>query len=155
MQNLIATYSPIKILLAEDDLDDQFIFSDTIKQLSTSIELTIVNDGQGVLDVMRSNNNFIPHIIFLDVNMPKMNGIECLIQIRRNKILKNTPCIILTTSTAPKDIEETYNHGANLYFEKPIGYTDFVKMFNKLFEVNWADYFPPKRESFFIAKTYQ
>jgi DNA-binding NarL/FixJ family response regulator len=82
--------------------------------------------------------------------MPKMNGIECLKIIKKNKTLENIPCIILTTSSDSKDIEETYSYGANLYLQKPSNFNDFVNMFVKIFEVDWKDHFPPKRELFLL-----
>lgn len=151
MKTLIAKHNPLKVLLAEDDEDDQFIFSDAIKQLQLPIELKITTDGNGVLEIVK-DNNLLPHIIFLDLNMPKMNGIECLKEIKKNKMLENIPCIILSTSTALKDIEETYNYGANLYLEKPYNYEGFISMFNKVLDLDWKNYSPPKRELFYIAR---
>lgn len=152
MKTLLEKYRPINVLLAEDDEDDQYIFSEAIKQLSTEIELLIVNDGLGILNIINTTEHFIPHIIFLDLNMPRMNGLECLKAIRKREIFKNTPCIILSTSTAVEDIDKTYNCKANLYLQKPSDFEDFEKMLNKILEIEWKDYFPPKRELYFITQ---
>ena len=146
---LISQHNPIRIVLVEDDEDDQLVFSDALAELPLNTHLTILKDGFSALDFIYNPASAVPHIIFLDINMPKMNGIECLDKIRKNKKLANTPCLMLTTSTSPLDMEKSYQCGANLYLEKPMGFIKLQKMLAKVLQLNWEEYFPAKREVFF------
>lgn len=148
---LTDNYTPIKVLLAEDDEDDQFFFSDALAELPFPTELTIVSNGQDAVEKLTQADSK-PDIIFLDLNMPKMNGKECLKQIRTNKLYKTTPCIILSTSSAHAEIEETYDAGANLYILKPNEGSNLLKMVNKALKLNWKENFTPKKELYFLSE---
>jgi CheY-like chemotaxis protein len=143
--------TPIKVLLAEDDEDDQFFFSDALAGLPFPTELTIVSNGHDAVEKLSHSANK-PDIIFLDLNMPKMNGKECLKQIRTNKTLTSVPCIILSTSSAHTEIEETYHAGANLYLLKPNENGNLLKMVNKVLKQDWEENFTPKKELYFLSE---
>jgi CheY-like chemotaxis protein len=148
---LTDNYTPIKVLLAEDDEDDQFFFSDALAELPFPTELTIVSNGQDAVEKLTQADSK-PDIIFLDLNMPKMNGKECLKQIRTNKLYKTIPCIILSTSSAHAEIEETYDAGANLYILKPNEGSNLLKMVNKALKLDWEENFTPKKELYFLSE---
>lgn len=147
---LINKHDPIEILLAEDDDDDKLFFSEALSQIPVCTKLTTVNDGVEAINHINNPANTLPHIIFLDLNMPKMKGIDCLEQIRKNNLLKDTPCVIITTSSSPNDISNSYKHGANLYFAKPVGMLALVRMIDKALRLNWKHFFPPFEDSFYI-----
>jgi CheY-like chemotaxis protein len=149
---LLTKGEPIKVLLAEDDHDDQMIFMESIHDILVPIEVRIVADGQKAVDFFSVTDNPVPDVIFLDVNMPVMNGIECLKRIRQNERFQQIPCVILSTSHHKKDVEECYKHGANLYLLKPRDYNVLTKMINMVLSLNWGDYFPPEKELFFITE---
>lgn len=148
---LINKHDPIEILLVEDDADDRLFFAEALSQIPVCTKLTVVNDGVEAINYINNPDTGLPHIIFLDLNMPKMKGIECLEEIRKNELLKDTPCVIITTSTSPNDINDTYKHGANLYFAKPIGMLALVRMIDKALRLNWKHFFPPFEDSFLIT----
>lgn len=148
---LTDNYTPIKVLLAEDDEDDQFFFSDALAGLPFPTELTIVSNGHDAVEKLSHSANK-PDIIFLDLNMPKMNGKECLKHIRTDKTLTSIPCIILSTSSAHAEIEETFYAGANLYMLKPNEGGNLLKMVNKVLKQDWTEDFTPKKERYFLSE---
>jgi CheY-like chemotaxis protein len=117
-------------------------------------ELKAVTDGSQLIDHLLNVQDLgTPDVIFLDINMPVMDGKDCLREIRRQEKFSMIPVIILSTSIRPKDIEETYRDGANRYISKLLFYSDSVKWMKSLFVGDWrqglAD---PSREGFaFIA----
>ena len=150
--SLTESYEPINVLLAEDDADDQFLFSDTISQFPFTTQVTIVENGIDLLEKLQ-DKKFVPDIVFLDLNMPKMDGKECLKFIRNNQRFNDIPCVIFSTSSSPVEIEETFNNGANLYLVKPTEGNNLIKMIHDVLLLNWRKYFPPQRELFFITET--
>jgi CheY-like chemotaxis protein len=128
----------VKILMAEDDEDDQSFFRQALLDAGIASVLTTVPDGEQLLDVLQNlKKPHFPDIIFLDINMPGMDGKSCLREIRRQERFAKIPVIILTTSTRPKDIEETYRDGANRYISKMIFYSDGLKWMGRLFATGW------------------
>ncbi len=117
-----------KILLVDDDVDDQLFFMDAIKELEPTLECGIANNGVEALDHLKKVSP-PPSIIFLDLNMPLMNGFECLAQLKKINRYKEIPVIIFTTSNHPVDMERTIAMGAIMYFTKP---TDFIDLKEKL-----------------------
>ena len=105
-------------LLVDDDEDDKEIFCLALEQANPSIICHTASDGKEALKML-SNKSFLPDYIFLDLNMPKMDGKECLKEIRRQSHLSHVPVIIFTTSGAQKDIEDTKRLGANSFITKP------------------------------------
>ncbi len=148
---LINKHDLIEILLAEDDVDDKLFFTEALSQIPVCTNLTTVSDGVDVIDYLNNPANSLPHIIFLDLNMPKMKGMDCLRKIRKNDLLNDTPCVIITTSTSPKDIKDSYKLGANLYFAKPVGMSALVRMIDKALRLNWKHFFPPFEDSFLVT----
>ncbi len=109
------------IFLADDDADDREFFEEALKEIDIQTTLTTVKDGAELMTVLVDNllDPPPPHVIFLDLNMPRKNGIECLKEIRETPRLKNIPVVIFSTSAYPNAIETTYSLGANCYICKP------------------------------------
>ncbi|MCD6065622.1 MAG: Two-component system-Response regulator, receiver domain [Bacteroidetes bacterium] len=126
-------HSPLHIILADDDADDRYIFSDALKKSGINATLTTFSHCNELIDHLQ-NGLLHPDIIFLDINMPKMSGKECLQKIRTD-LNQQIPVVMYSTSSNPEDIEETYHAGANLYITKPFTYGLQVAMFGKLFEL--------------------
>jgi len=130
----------IRILIAEDDEDDQSFFRQALVDSGIGSELTAVTDGRQLIDLLLNlPETAIPDIIFLDINMPGMDGKCCLREIRRQEKFVMIPVVILSTSTRPKDIEDTYRDGANRYFSKMFFYSDSVKWTRWLFAAGWRE----------------
>lgn len=98
----------INILLAEDDIDDQFFFEKALKQVPIEAKLTILNNGDQLMEYLKVNIKNIPDIIFLDISMPRKTGIECLVEILENELLNKIPIVMLSTSFTK---DETYERG--------------------------------------------
>ena len=130
---------PIKILLADDDPDDRFLFQQALNEAKAVASLATVEDGQKLMKYLAQVDGQNPDIIFLDINMPFKDGKQCLREIRANKELDAVPVVIFSTSSYLSDIEETFAYGANLYISKPAFFYDVVKILQKIFSFNWKE----------------
>lgn len=134
---MIKDKSPINIMLADDDEDDRNFFNDAIKELKINNNLTVFQNGRELMDYLEHPNTILPHILFLDLNMPSKNGNECLKEIRQNSKFKDISIAIYSTSSAEKDIEETFVGGANIYIKKPNDFTNLKKVLKEVVNINW------------------
>jgi CheY-like chemotaxis protein len=112
------------ILLVDDDLDDHWIFREAIDEINKEIKCSTALNGKEALQLMKLSPP--PDIIFLDLNMPVMNGVEFLTTLKTSDKYKSIPVIIFSTSIQPRDIQKTKELGANLYFTKPFEYKKLV-----------------------------
>lgn len=119
----------IHILLAEDDEADRLLFSETLDELEIKPILHTVNNGVELMAYLNKKNAQLPHIVFLDLNMPRKNGLECLKEIRNNDKLKSISIAIYSTSVNENDMDETFRYGANIYISKP----NNINMLRQLF----------------------
>lgn len=115
------------ILLIDDDMDDTLLFRKVVSDINDSIFFLSAQDGKEALDFLQSAKN-LPDIIFLDLNMPKMNGKECLALLKKDPVLREIPVIIYTTSSLPKDKLETIAEGALCFITKPSSIADLKKI---------------------------
>lgn len=129
--------SLINIMLADDDEDDRNFFNDAIKELKINNNLTVFKNGSELMDCLENPDTTLPHILFLDLNMPSKNGNECLREIRLNPKFKDVSIAIYSTSSAEKDIEETFVGGANIYIKKPNDFTNLKKVLKEVVNINW------------------
>ncbi|WP_300570743.1 response regulator [Flavobacterium sp.] len=127
----------IYILLADDDEDDRNFFKDAFDEIKISTNLNMVNDGEELMDYLKQPDIILPHILFLDLNMPRKNGMECLVEIKQLDHLKNMAIAIYSTSSSEKDIEETFVKGANIYIKKPNDFNELIKTLNIATTFNW------------------
>ena len=109
---------PIDILLADDDKDDRFFFGKALKALPLASTLTVVNNGEQLMVYLSEKTIPVPDIIFLDLNMPRKNGIECLLEIKRDVRLRKIPVIIYSTSLRDEVADLLYENGAHYYLHK-------------------------------------
>jgi len=127
----------IHILLADDDEDDRTFFKEAFEEIKLETKVTLVNDGVELMNHLKRNGQKKPHILFLDLNMPRKNGMECLLEIRNSRNLKDIPIAIYSTSSAEEDIEETFVNGANVYIRKPNDFTELKKILEEVITINW------------------
>src|SRR6187401_1514393 len=113
---------PLQIILADDDEDDCRFFKEAIEEVKIKTSISILNDGVELMDYLNNPDVVLPHVVFLDLNMPRKGGLECLKEIRSNKRLKDLSIAIYSTSASEHDIEETFIQGANIYIRKPNDY---------------------------------
>jgi len=128
---------PIHILLADDDEDDRLFFKEAFEEIKIKTSVRIVNDGVELMNHLAQEGNQLPHILFLDLNMPRKTGIECLMEIKRLSHLKDIAIAIYSTSSSEKDIEETFVQGANVYIKKPSDFNSLKKILEQVITVNW------------------
>ncbi|MBA2745492.1 MAG: response regulator [Flavisolibacter sp.] len=123
------------IILADDDRDDHDFFKDALNQVKPTINLTIVENGDELLSLLK---HFIPEFIFLDLDMPCKNGLECLTEIRNNLVLKDIPIVIFSSTSRPANIDTAYEMGADLFFIKPSNYSDLVSSISAILKLDWT-----------------
>ena len=127
----------LHIVLADDDEDDRNFFKEAFDKIRVKTVLEMVNDGQQLMNYLAKNDSSLPDVIFLDLNMPKKSGIECLEEIRGNKKLKDISIAIYSTSSSDDDIEKTFLKGANIYIRKPNDFEELKNVIGKVLSVNW------------------
>ena len=125
------------ILLVEDDQVDVMTVKRALKEIRVINRLDIVNDGEEALTFLKNTENEKPGIILLDLNMPKMNGIEFLKIAKKDKGLKKIPVVVLTTSKGDQDKVDSFNLGVAGYMIKPVDYRKFVEVV-KTIDLYWS-----------------
>lgn len=122
---------PFHILLADDDEGDRLIFKEALEELEIKPIVHTANNGMELMAYLAKENVRLPHLIFLDLNMPRKNGLECLKEIRSNEKLKDISIAIYSTSDNEKDMEETFLNGANIYITKPYDFNMLKQLLYK------------------------
>ncbi len=125
------------ILLADDDDDDRLFFTDAFDELKMRTIVKTFNNGQELMDYLLDEKSKLPHVLFLDINMPLKNGLECLHDIRHHDRLKDLTVAIYSTSSSERDIEETFVQGANIYINKPSNFDQLKSALTEVLSTNW------------------
>jgi CheY-like chemotaxis protein len=115
------------IFLADDDEDDRYAFTLAMNELNESVSLVHAEDGEKLLSLLDASKTE-PHLIVLDINMPKKSGLDCLDGIRAAGRFKATPIVIFSTSIDKKAIEHAKKHGADFYIQKPDNFVQLKKI---------------------------
>jgi CheY-like chemotaxis protein len=123
----------IPILIADDDEEDRSLARDALTEARLANELRFVGDGEELMDYLRCEGRYAapgaaprPGLLLLDIKMPKMDGFECLRQIRADPVLRQIPVVVLTTSRAEEDIYRSYDLGVNSFVSKPVTFDGLV-----------------------------
>lgn len=124
--------NPIDILLVEDNPADVRLTVETLKEEKIYNSLQVVSDGEEALDYLHKRGKYTeatrPDLILLDLNLPKVNGIEVLKDIKNDDKLKAIPVVVLTVSKSEEDILKAYNLHANCYITKPVDLQQFTRV---------------------------
>lgn len=104
------------IFYAEDDEDDREIFADILREINPNFQLVIAKNGKEALDILRRVEKPLPDIIFLDINMPKMDGFQTLVEIKKSKRLRNIKVVMYSTAIDPK--AQSFYKDLNIFFLK-------------------------------------
>lgn len=129
---------PLVILLAEDDEGHASLVRRNLKRSGVVNEIVHVNDGQEALDYVRAVGKYCdrprvaPMLLLLDINMPRVDGIEVLRQIKQDEKHNRIPVIMLTTTDDPREINRAYELGCSVYVTKPVAYEAFVEAVSRL-----------------------
>lgn len=118
----------LNLLLADDDTDDCFFFKEALEELPISAILTTVNDGVQLMQLLSAKETLLPDALFLDLNMPRKSGFECLSEIKIINKLMNVPVIMYSTSLNVEVVDLLYQKGALYYICKPGEYDKLKKV---------------------------
>lgn len=149
----------VLILIAEDDVDDQLLIRDALQESGCRNPIYFVNDGEELLEYLRHQGRYTdsalyprPGLIVLDLNMPRMDGREVLGHIKRDRVLRHIPVVVLSTSTAQEDVRNAYDLGANSFLGKPCRFGELVALISA-FNNYWLDAveLPVNRERYATA----
>ncbi len=141
----------LNILLADDDADDCIFFKDALDELSITASLSTVNSGVELMNFLENPAINLPHILFLDLNMPRKTGFDCLAEIKANEKLQQLPVIIYSTSFNPEVMDLLYNNGAHYYIRKPADFKNLKSVLHKALSISRETiHARPSKEKFVI-----
>jgi len=127
-----------RILFVEDNPGDVRLVQEAFKDSKIENEINVVHDGVQAMDYLWKKGAyaaaFRPDLILLDLNLPKKDGREILMEIKQNEEFKSIPVVILSSSNATADIRSTYDNYANCYIQKPINYDDYMEVIGRIEE---------------------
>ncbi len=130
------TCSMMRLLMAEDDPEDQMLVRKAFAHAHLANELMIVNNGEELMDYLLRRSPYEmahrPDLILLDLNMPRKDGREALREIKADPVLRAIPVVVLTTSSADEDILRSYDLGVNSYVQKPVTFPKLVELVTEL-----------------------
>jgi CheY-like chemotaxis protein len=126
----------ITCFLIDDDVDDQDIFILALEEVDSTIRCHLASDGVEALQKLKEEKNFRPDYIFLDLNIPRMNGRQCLAAIKEVDFLRDIPVVMYSTSSDQKDITETKQLGAADYIVKPNTVSALADILARFFHVS-------------------
>lgn len=128
----------IIIIITEDDDGHAFLITKNLRRAGIGNEIIHFKNGREVLDFLLQRGNGLhredkaSYLMLLDINMPEIDGIEVLRQVKQNKELRKIPTIMVTTTDDPREIEKCYELGCNVYVTKPVDYEKFIDAINRL-----------------------
>jgi CheY-like chemotaxis protein len=142
------------ILYADDDRDDCELLSETLSKINPEIECILANNGLHALNLLNKNDK-LPDFIFLDINMPVMDGKKCLLELKQNSRLKEIPVVMYSTTSNPAEINTLYEYGASLYIQKPNNINQlYLKLNHFLTQVSSDGLQSAHQEKIFINEGY-
>jgi CheY-like chemotaxis protein len=122
------------IILADDERNDHDFFRDALRDIHHSIRLSVVDDGAELLLTLQ---HYLPDMLFLDLDMPIKNGLECLREIRNNPTTEDLPVVVFSSTTRSVNIDTAYAMGADLFFIKPSTFSDLKSALLALLSLDW------------------
>lgn len=125
----------MNILLADDDEDDCVFFKEALEGITISTNLFTVNDGEELMLLLTNDTKIVPYVLFLDINMPKKNGFECLQEIKKNSKLQSLPVIMFSTSLEEGVVNQLYLDGANYFIRKPDNFSEWIRIIKYTLEL--------------------
>jgi CheY-like chemotaxis protein len=144
---------PILVMLVEDNVDHAELVIRTLEEHRIANRVRHFLDGQSALDYLFQRGEFTnqtdnarPHVILLDLRLPRVDGIDVLKAIKEDEHLKTIPVVVLTTSEAEKDVAKAYYNHANSYLVKPVGFDEFKRLMDDLgfYWLSWNTHPDPK-----------
>lgn len=127
------------ILLADDDFDDAEIFEEALLRVKKETELIHCETGQAAFDHLQSNKDRLPDFVFLDINMPVLNGWQTLSKIKNTAEFKNIPVLMYSTSSSSSEKKVAMDLGAQAFISKPTDIADIVRIIENVIVANYSD----------------
>jgi CheY-like chemotaxis protein len=124
------------VVFAEDDEDDQLYFREVFREIDPAIQVVFVRDGNQLLQLLK---NFLPDLLFLDLEMPHKNGLECLVELRKDIAYDHLPVVIFSSTMRPANIQTAYEMGAHLFLHKSSTYSDYSHCLRQILLLDWTD----------------
>jgi CheY-like chemotaxis protein len=115
-----------RILLVDDDLDDAGLFMEALEEIDSTVECYCATDGRDALNKLEVLNE--PNVIFMDINMPIMNGWECLTYLKKQDSFRHIPVILYSTSSHQREVAQAFELGALCFFSKPYDFTELKQI---------------------------
>ena len=140
----------LNILLADDDMDDCGFFKKALAALPLSTNLTVANDGEQLMQLLTHKTNEVPDVLFLDINMPRKNGLECLTEIKQNGKLKDLPVVIFSTSNNESVMRTLFKAGAHIYIHKPGDFKQLKEVINNAIPIASEKVFSTSRVNYVL-----
>jgi CheY-like chemotaxis protein len=137
MSSTAEKHSYKNIFIIDDDTEDQEIFMEAVREVDNTIQCFASTSGEEALRQLEHEVIVLPDLIFLDLNMPKLNGKQILQEIKNKNALKRIPVIMYSTSFAPRDIDEINRLGAVFHLLKPSRFNDLCKALGDILSRNW------------------
>jgi CheY-like chemotaxis protein len=137
MNPLATKFLHKRLFIIDDDVEDQEILMEALREIDNSVECYTSTSGEDALRQMEKQVVVLPDLIFLDMNMPKLNGKQVLKELKDSEITKSIPVIMYSTSFAPRDIEEIDSLGAAFYLVKPSGFDALCKSLSMILAKPW------------------
>ena len=141
---------PKQILLADDDKDDCLLFKDALDELVLDTSLITMHDGEQLMKYLETVSGNLPDVLFLDLNMPRKSGFECLIEIKQHALFQTLPIIICSTSYDEEKVSLLYQQGAHYYICKPAKFEELKNVVYKGITRLEKNQLQALRENFFI-----
>jgi two-component system, chemotaxis family, response regulator Rcp1 len=146
----------IRILLVEDNEGDIILTLKALKKAHVHNEIDVVRDGEQALQFLHKQGPYsqaeTPGLILLDINLPRIDGVEVLSEVKKDERLRLIPVVMLTTSDSEKDIMQSYYHYANCFITKPVNFTKFMEVIKTVKEFWISIVHLPKNQDYEEAK---
>ena len=124
------------IFIADDDSDDRLILTQALKEIDPAFRIETTQDGNELMSLL---SHLRPDFLFLDLEMPYKNGLECLREIRKHPVLGDLPVVVFSSTSRPVNIDVAYEMGADLFFVKPSIFKTLLASVKAILALNWND----------------
>lgn len=146
------TPKPLQILLADDDRNDRLFFKMALDSLTIPTQLVAFADGEKLMEHLAENAQKLPDVLFLDLNMPRKNGFECLAEIKSNPVLNGLPVIIFSTSFELEVVNLLFKNGAQYFMRKPPEFSQLKRIIQQTVAmITEGDCWQPGRDGFVLT----
>jgi DNA-binding NarL/FixJ family response regulator len=123
------------IIFCEDDEDDRFLFNDVLRDFHSKLKVEFLSNGVRLMQLLK---HYVPDLLFLDLEMPYKNGLECLVEIRGSASLEQLPVVVFSSTTRPSNIQTAYDLGAHLFLVKSPTFSEYASSIKAVLQLDWS-----------------